>query len=130
MLILSIRTDDKEAEVGLFDNTTKLGYTSWQAYRELSATIHTVIKDLLAKHDTQLRDITGIIVYQGPGSFTGLRIGLSVANALAYSLPAAIVGTTGQNWLKDGQSKLLAGQNQQMILPEYGAPVHITKPKH
>jgi tRNA threonylcarbamoyladenosine biosynthesis protein TsaB len=73
--------------------------------------------------------VQGIVAYQGPGSFTGLRIGLTVANALAYSLKVPIVATAGDQWVKLGQSRLTRGESDQLALPEYGAPVHITLPK-
>jgi tRNA threonylcarbamoyladenosine biosynthesis protein TsaB len=130
MIIISIRTDAPEAEVGLFEDAIQLGYKKWAAHRQLSSTIHLTIKDLLTKQTIALADIQGIIVFQGPGSFTGLRIGISVANALAYGLKVPIVSRSGDDWLKQGLIGLLAGQNQQLILPEYGAPVHITQQKH
>ncbi len=45
-----------------------------------------LIEELLKKHNLTIRDITHIEVNQGPGSFTGLRVGVSIANALSYSL--------------------------------------------
>ena len=42
-----------------------------------------LIESLLAQHALQLSDITDISVVTGPGSFTGIRVGLSVANTLA-----------------------------------------------
>ena len=130
MLIISIRTDKAEAEVGLYEDAKRLGYKKWQAHRELSATIHLVVKELLTRETKELRDIQAVVVFQGPGSFTGLRIGFSVANALAYGLSIPIIATNGNDWLKQGLLKLKAGQNQQIVMPEYGAPVHITQPKH
>jgi tRNA threonylcarbamoyladenosine biosynthesis protein TsaB len=130
MLILSIRTDMPEAEVGLFEDSSKLGYKKWAAHRELSDTIHLTIKELLSKHYKSISEIQGLIVFQGPGSFTGLRIGISVANALAYGLSVPIVAGNGDDWLKQGTTKLISGQNQQIVRPEYGAPVHITQQKH
>jgi tRNA threonylcarbamoyl adenosine modification protein YeaZ len=44
------------------------------------------IQEVLEKANLELKDLTGIKVNIGPGSFTGLRVGVSVANALAYSL--------------------------------------------
>lgn len=130
MLILSIRTDKAEAEIGLFEDAKKLGYKKWQAHRELSSTIHITMRELLKDKQKNLTDIQGIIVFQGPGSFTGLRIGISVANALARGLKVAIIGSKGEDWLKNGITKLQSGQNEEMILPEYGAPVHTTEQKH
>lgn len=127
MLILTIRTDNPEAEVGLFEDQEKIAYASWQAHRELAETIHQKIREIL--DGRSLESLEGIVCYQGPGSFTGLRIGLTVANALAYSLAIPIVAVQGENWVRTGLEKLLAGENQKITQPEYGAPVHITSPK-
>jgi tRNA threonylcarbamoyladenosine biosynthesis protein TsaB len=47
---------------------------------------------LLKKHKIQLKDLTGIRVNPGPGSFTGLRVGVSVANTLGYLLKIPVNG--------------------------------------
>ncbi len=127
MFTLVIRGDNPLAEVGLFEGSNKIAFTQWQAHRELAETLHLKIKDLLEQSGKDWSDIQGIVCYQGPGSFTGLRISLSVANALAVSLPAAIVATSGENWVQDGLTQLATGQDQKVVLPEYGAPVHITQ---
>ncbi len=129
MLILTIRTDKPEAELGLFDNARQLAGISWQAHRQLGETIHRKIAELLESQHKTLLDLGGVVVFQGPGSFTGLRIGLSVANALAdgYSLP--IVGTMDGDWISRGCTQLASGVDQHVVMPEYGAPVHITTPK-
>jgi tRNA threonylcarbamoyladenosine biosynthesis protein TsaB len=129
MLILTLRTDKPESEIGLFNNEVQLAYEVWQAHRQLAETIHTKLQSQLDQHGKHWSDIEGIVVYQGPGSFTGLRIGLSVANALATSNTAPIVGSTGEEWIQVGISDILAGKGQSVALPEYGAPVHITQPK-
>ena len=129
MLVLALRTDKPEAEIGLFDDDKQLAYETWQAHRQLAETIHTKISELLERQSKGWSDISGIVAYEGPGSFTGLRIGLSVANALATSYNAPIVGVTGDDWVEQGIKLLLAGKSVQVVLPEYGAPVHITTPK-
>lgn len=126
MLILAIRTDKPEAEVGLFDNQTKLAYQSWHAHRELSDTIHKKIKDVLDSQGKDFNDVQGIVCFQGPGSFTGLRIGITVADAFAYGLKVPIVAAQGEDWVETGIKRLLDGQNDTIALPHYGAPVHIT----
>ncbi|HWB38639.1 MAG TPA: tRNA (adenosine(37)-N6)-threonylcarbamoyltransferase complex dimerization subunit type 1 TsaB [Candidatus Saccharimonadales bacterium] len=129
MLILTLRTDKPEAEIGLFEDENQIGYTVWQAHRQLAETIQTEIEKLLQKQGGKLQEIQGIIAYQGPGSFTGLRIGLTVANALAYSLQVPIVATGSDNWISVGQKSLAAGNDDHLALPNYGADPHITTQK-
>lgn len=130
MIILTLRTDKPEAEIGLYDSSTKLAYRSWQAHRELAETLHSSIRELMEEQGKQLSDIEGIVVFKGPGSFTGLRIGLTVANAFASSLDVPIIGRTGAQWRQNGITALLEGHDEQLIMPEYGAVPHITAPKH
>lgn len=129
MIILIIRTDNPEAEIGLFDDQTKLAYETWQAHRELSNTIHKKIKDLLEDHHKSFKDLQGIVCFQGPGSFTGLRIGLTVAGGFAYGLEVPIVATMGEDWVRQGIERLEKGENDRIALPRYGASVHITQQK-
>lgn len=129
MLVLSIRTDKPDAELGLYEDAKQLDYEVWQAHRALAETLHRKIEELLGRNGKTLKDIEGIVAYKGPGSFTGLRIGLSVVNALAYGLPAPIIGIEGEtSWIEKGLAALMGGQSDEMVIPEYGSPVHITAP--
>jgi tRNA threonylcarbamoyladenosine biosynthesis protein TsaB len=128
MIILTIRTDKPDAEIGLYADRTQLSYEVWQAHRALAETIHTKIDQILSSQGIKLSDIQGIVVYKGPGSFTGLRIGMTVVNALAYGLNVPIVSETDA-WIEQGIERLIFGQDENVALPEYGAPVHITTPK-
>ena len=129
MLILSLRTDNPQAEIGLFDDKKELTYLKWQAHRQLAETIHKQVEALLERQGKLWHDIEGIVAFQGPGSFTGLRIGLSVANALAYSLQVPIVGSEGGKWLNSGIAQLLTGNDEKQVMPEYGSDPHITQQK-
>ena len=129
MLVLTIRSDNPEAEVGLYVNGKLLAYETWPAHRLLAETIHQKIQAMLKSQGLDWSDIEGLVCFQGPGSFTGLRIGLSIGNSLSYGLSVPIVASQGKDWAKLGLQRLAAGQNDQLAMPEYGAPVHITKPK-
>lgn len=129
MLVLALRTDKPEAEVGLFEDDKQLEYKTWAAHRQLAESLHSVIYELLQKRGKDWPDIQGIICFEGPGSFTGLRIGLSVANALAYSLDVPIVAAGGHGWQAEALAALKDGQNQRQARPEYGRQPHITQPK-
>lgn len=128
MLILTIRTDKPESEIGLYDDETQLAYEVWEAHRRLAETIHGKITELLQEQGKELRDVRGIVTYKGPGSFTGLRIGLSVANALAYGLQVPVVAEA-DDWIEKGIKRLKAGENDETALPNYGQPAHVTAPK-
>jgi tRNA threonylcarbamoyladenosine biosynthesis protein TsaB len=129
MLILTIRTDKPEAEIGLFNGDDKLGYIAWEAHRQLAETIHLKIKELLEGQNQALKDLRAVVVFQGPGSFTGLRIGISVANTLADSLKIPIVATNGDKWITGGIDRLQSGKDDKIAVPEYGGPVKTTEPR-
>ena len=128
MIILTIRTDKPEAELGLYEGDKQLDYETWEAHRQLAETLHIKLRDLLGGQGLALQQLGGIIVYRGPGSFTGLRIGLSVANALAYSLGISIVAEA-DDWIERGIQRLAAGESDKIVLPEYGQPADVTTPR-
>ena len=97
----------------------------WQAGRTLARGL----LKFLEEKTGDLRDISGIGVMKGPGSFTGLRIGLTVANTLADSLNIPIASATGEDWRETALSKLRACENERIVMPEYGAVAHITAPR-
>ena len=129
MLILTVRTDKPEAEIGLFEGATKLGYETWLAHRELAETLHRKIQELLEASGKTWSDLKGVVGYRGPGSFTGLRIGLTVANTIAQANRVPVVAAQGDAWLTTGLGRIMAGENDKAALPEYGAPVRITVQK-
>ena len=129
-MILGIRTDKPEAELYLLDDSKIVDSHTWYAHRELSNTLISSIEQLLQKNRLALTDMRGIVVYQGPGSFTGLRIGISVANALGYALDIPVVASQGEHWQLDAHRELAAIKNYQSIVtPFYGSEAHITQPK-
>ncbi len=101
----------------------------WQADRTLARDVLAYLRDRLAEHDATFADITGVGVMQGPGSFTGLRIGLTVMNTIASDRQIPIVGVVGENWRDEALQRLESGENDQLVMPEYGGEANITKPR-
>jgi tRNA threonylcarbamoyladenosine biosynthesis protein TsaB len=127
--ILAIRTDKPEAELYVYHDGKKRAEIKWQAHLKLAETLNAKIGEILNKSSISYEDINAIILYKGPGSFTGLRIGASVANALSYAQGIPIVASSGENWILSGIKDLNSGKNDKIARPEYGALPHVTKPR-
>lgn len=63
-----------------------------KARQEASQKLLPFIDELLNKKKKSIKDISGIEVNTGPGSFTGLRVGVSVANAIGWVLKIPVNG--------------------------------------
>ncbi len=126
MITLCIRTDNPTAELYLYNGTECIASVLWEAHRMLAETIHGKIDELLASKALTLKDINKIVVYEGPGSFTGLRIGVSVANTLTYGLGVSIVASSGDKWARVGAHQ---PGDYASIQPVYGQDPHITQQK-
>lgn len=78
-------SSNKETKVGL-----RLGEEIfWEKQESIllrSQTVLPMIDKIAKDHKLSMKDITMIEVNRGPGSFTGLRVGIAIANALAFSL--------------------------------------------
>jgi tRNA threonylcarbamoyl adenosine modification protein YeaZ len=59
------------------------------------------IDQLIQKANIKLSDIKGVFVIKGPGSFTGLRVGIAVANQFAHQLKIPIVGLRTDEWWRN-----------------------------
>lgn len=129
-MTLGIRTDTFNAEICLInDNGDEVDAVEWHAGRELSVELLQKIQNLLDKQDISLDILTSVIIYEGPGSFTGLRIGFSVANSLGYALRIPVSSATGKLWKELSLKKLSNVDTFLPLHPVYGSAPHITKPK-
>lgn len=77
--------DNKKIKIGL-EIDKKSFYLNSNPTALKSQVVLILIDKLLKKHGLQIKDVTQIEVNLGPGSFTGVRVGVSVANALGFSL--------------------------------------------
>ena len=126
-MIIAIKTDRSPTEIYALNSDGEiLNQKIWNAERQLARDLLSEIEKLINQN---FKELSGIIVFRGPGSFTGLRIGITIANTIAYSEQIPIVGAGGENWITDGIAQLSFGENEKTVLPEYGASANITKPR-
>ncbi len=131
-MILALQTESATTRIWLFATVTAsdpIASVEWGSGRALSEQLLGRLADFCAQHATALEDLSGIVIFSGPGSFTSLRIGHTVANALADSLGIPVVGARGDDWVAQGKKRLQAAKSGQPALPHYGSEAHITKSK-
>lgn len=127
-MILLLDTSTPLCKLTLTDGDWRYD-NQWQADRTLAKGLLAYLRDQLAEHGKTFADITAIGAFKGPGSFTGLRIGLTVLNTIADAQHIPIVGATGDDWQNDIFAKLQSGEDEKIVLPFYGSDAHITKPR-
>ncbi|MEW6407685.1 MAG: tRNA (adenosine(37)-N6)-threonylcarbamoyltransferase complex dimerization subunit type 1 TsaB [Patescibacteria group bacterium] len=171
-MILLINTTEDKSQIALIKNSKILAQAIFEAELSHSEKLLPEISKLfkleslqklvaagfsLRRQGFSLRDLEAIIVITGPGSYTGCRVGVATANALAFSLDIPIIGINkfeiyknprlcqdfgGQAKEKDffgkktilkiiqiACKKLKKKKIEKITLPFYEKPPHITKPK-
>lgn len=128
-MILCLRTDSESSYIGIYDNKIEIECKSWIAGRELSVQLLKEIDNCCKQVSIDSNDIEGVVVYKGPGSYTGLRIACSVVNGIGYSNNIPVVGTTGENWITEGMNLIEDTPKFMPVTPFYGGEVHITTPR-
>ncbi len=95
MLILAFETSAKAASVALLENGKLLGESYQNTGLTHSQTLMVMAEDLLKQCGKSVSDVTAVAVAEGPGSFTGVRIGVAAAKGFAWGgeLPCYGVST-------------------------------------
>jgi tRNA threonylcarbamoyl adenosine modification protein YeaZ len=95
-MYLCIDTVSQTAGITLADKTSAF-YLALDPYNSSEGIIN-IIDTALKKAGVVLSDLKGVYVIKGPGSFTGLRVGLTVANQFAHQLKIPITGLSQDEW--------------------------------
>lgn len=127
-MIILVDTSTPVCKLTLVDDNAVFN-DEWQADRGLAKGLLAYLRDQLQSHGKTFNDITGIGVYKGPGSFTGLRIGLAVLNTMAEAQNIPIVGATGDDWRDVALAALGNDKNDRIVMPLYGSDANITTPR-
>ncbi len=92
MLILYINTKNQKVVTVSLKKEGKIAASLSESREYGSQVLLPLIEKLLKSRKLEFKDLEGIEVETGPGSFTGLRVGVSVANALGFALGIPING--------------------------------------
>ncbi len=91
-MLLAIDTATRVASIALYDDEGVRAETTWRSRENHTVELMPQIIRLLDLAHADKRDLTAIGVALGPGSFTGLRVGMSVAKGIAFSARIALLG--------------------------------------
>ena len=94
MLILAMESSAKAASVALLRDDTLLAQSIQNSGLTHSRTLLPMAEDLLKNAEISMREIDVYAVAQGPGSFTGVRIGVSAVKGLAWATEKPAVGVS------------------------------------
>lgn len=92
MRILAIETTEARGSVAALDDRRLVAELPLAPQQQSARSLAPGLEQLLREVHWQPRDVELVAVTRGPGSFTGLRVGLATAKAFAYATGAAILG--------------------------------------
>lgn len=120
MLVLAFDTATDVATVALVRDGTVLGERASRAVRVLED-----VDELLEEAGLRSQDVQGLVVGTGPGSYTGLRMGLITARTLAFSLGVPVAGVSTLDALAagaDGAVPVIDGRRSEVFTLLRGEP--------
>lgn len=94
MAILGIDSSDEFLAVGLADDNGIMISRSSEIEKQNKNMLHRFIEDLFKDGELEFAGLSGVAVALGPGSFTGLRVGLAVAKGICWSLGLPLTGVS------------------------------------
>lgn len=104
-MLLALDTATHWASIALHDGVNLLAECTWASSNRHTVTLLPRVMALLASSDLTPDDLTAVGVCVGPGSYTGVRIGVSVAKGLAASRVLPLVGVTTLDILAAAQPR-------------------------
>lgn len=117
LITLAINTSVQPEYVALFKGKEILEKVEWNGNRDETKKLLPAIVKLLKRANLRFSDIDRICVAKGPGGFSALRIGVTVANTLALILKIPLF-------------EMESGLKVKVAIPKYSLAPNITKPSH
>ena len=111
-IILNIETSTQVCSVTVSKNTEILGLLESREEKSHASHLALFIQEILSGNAIDPNEIDAVAVSRGPGSYTGLRIGVSTAKGIAYSLNKPLVAIDTLQAMAYGAAQILNGQTQ------------------
>ena len=131
--ILAIDTTAPNTGIGITGEKL-IKIKTWISERNQSQELLPKIDQLLKVNRVKPEQLKWVAVNLGPGSFTGLRVGISTANAFGYGLQIPVISASKLEGTITERIRTLfqltpKTKKFRQVLPVYGSPPHITQPK-
>lgn len=94
MKVIAIDTSNQTLSVALCDNDKLIGQYTGTTNKNHSISLMPAIDFVMKENKVSPQDLERIVVAQGPGSYTGLRIGVTTGKTLAWTLGIELVGVS------------------------------------
>ncbi len=91
-MILSIDSATRWAGLALHDGRSIIAESGWVCHNNHTIALTPAISDMLARADLKPSDLEAIAIAKGPGSYTGLRVGMALAKGMAYANGTTLIG--------------------------------------
>lgn len=115
-MILSIETATPVCSVALFDGSNVVGLLESVEVNAHSRILHVLIDKLLKESGTDVNSLDAVAVSKGPGSYTGLRIGVSAAKGICYAKDIPLISVNTLKGMAFGMRSLLDSYDQKTLL--------------
>ena len=111
-LILNIETSTPVCSVAISQNAEIIGILESSVDKSHASHLATFIQEILKENSIEKKDIDAVAVSRGPGSYTGLRIGVSTAKGVAYALNKPLIAVNTLQAMAYGAIKKLHSQTR------------------
>ncbi|QNF35314.1 tRNA (adenosine(37)-N6)-threonylcarbamoyltransferase complex dimerization subunit type 1 TsaB [Adhaeribacter swui] len=116
-ILLAIETSSSICSVALFHDQQLLALSELQIEKSHSSHITVLINQMIANCNLSMMDISAVAVSSGPGSYTGLRIGTSIAKGLCFSLNLPLLEVSTLHALASAQIQITPQAEKFLFCP-------------
>lgn len=103
-MTLLLDSSNTKLSVGIAQEDKLIDFISYEAWQRQSEVMVKELDNLLKRNSLTRNDITDIVVSIGPGSYTGVRIALTIAKVISFALNIPIYPVSSLRILKDGNN--------------------------